>query len=116
MSKELENMDATVLMLQHLEKHIEVLYTFLISCGLSPKDRQLSTLTNELKQVKALKPKVKYIAYEVDKNGYVVKAVDMATFTGIKEMPKDINRGYYTVDNKGNLIVDNKRKSVLWGD
>jgi hypothetical protein len=109
-------MDSSVLMLQHLEKHIDVLYNFLLSCGITPKDRQLSTLTEALKEVKALKPKLTYIAYETDENGYVVNAAPMATFTDVKAVPKDIKRGYYKVDKQGNLVADNKRKAVLWGD
>ena len=109
-------MDSSVLMLQHLEKHIDVLYNFLISCGLTPKDRQLSTLTELLKEVKALKPNLNYMAYEVNEHGYVVNAVEMATFTDVKQKPKDITRGYYKVDKQGNLVVDAKRKAILWGD
>jgi hypothetical protein len=109
-------MDSSLLMLQHLEKHIDVLYNFLLSCGITPKDKQLSTLTEALKEVKALKPQLTYIAYEVDKNGYVINAAPMATFTDVKLVPKDIKRGYYKVDKQGNLVVDIKRKAVLWGD
>lgn len=109
-------MDSSVLMLQHLEKHIDVLYNFLVSCGITPKDKQLATLTEALKEVKALKPNVTYVAYEADANGYIKNAVKMATFTQVREMPKDVVRGYYRVDAKGNLVVDNKRKAVLWGD
>lgn len=109
-------MDSALLLLKHVEKHIEVLYSFLVSCGITPKDKQLSTLTEALKEVKALKPKLRYIAYETDDNGYVTEAVEMATFTEVKEMPKDIKRGYYKVDKQGNLVVDTKRKAVLWGD
>jgi hypothetical protein len=109
-------MDSSILMLQHLEKHIDVLYNFLISCGITPKDRQLATLTEALKEVKALKPNLTYMAYETNDQGYVVNAAPMATFTDVKSVPKDIKRGYYKVDAKGNLIIDNKRKAVLWGD
>jgi hypothetical protein len=109
-------MDSSVLLLQHLEKHIETLYNFLLSCGIKPKDKQLTTLTEALKEVKALKPSLKYMAYEVNEYGYVVNAVEMATFTDVKGVPKDITRGYYKVDNKGNLVVDAKRKAILWGD
>jgi hypothetical protein len=109
-------MDSSVLMLQHLEKHIDVLYNFLISCGITPKDKQLATLTEALKEVKALKPNLNYMAYEVNEHGYVVNAVEMATFTDVKQKPKDITRGYYKVDKQGNLVVDAKRKAILWGD
>lgn len=109
-------MDSSILMLQHLEKHIEILYNFLVSCGITPKDKQLATLTEALKEVKALKPNVTYVAYETDANGYVKTAVKMATFTQVREMPKDVIRGYYRVDKQGNLVVDTKRKAVLWGD
>jgi hypothetical protein len=109
-------MDSSLLMLQHLEKHIDVLYNFLISCGITPKDKQLATLTEALKEVKALKPNLNYMAYEVNEHGYVVNAVEMATFTDVKQKPKDITRGYYKVDKQGNLIVDAKRKAILWGD
>ena len=110
------NLDSTNLMLKHLEKHIDVLYEFLLSCGVTPKDKQLSTLTEALKEVKALKPNLNYMAYETDENGYVVNAVPMATFTEVKEVPRDIKRGYYKVDKNGNLFADTKRKSVIWGD
>jgi hypothetical protein len=109
-------MDSSVLLLQHLEKHIETLYNFLLSCGIKPKDKQLTTLTEALKEVKALKPKLKYMAYEVNEYGYVVNAVEMATFTDVKSVPIDITRGYYKVDTQGNLVVDAKRKAILWGD
>ena len=109
-------MDSSILMLKQLEKHIDVLYNFLISCGIKPKDRQLSTLTEALKEVKALKPNLTYMAYETDANGFVVNAAPMATFTDVKAVPKDIKRGYYKVDKKGNLVVDTKRKAVLWED
>ena len=109
-------MDSSLLMLQHLEKHIDVLYNFLISCGITPKDKQLATLTEALKEVKALKPNLNYMAYEVNEHGYVVNAVEMATFTDVKQKPKDITRGYYKVDKQGNLVVDAKRKAILWGD
>jgi hypothetical protein len=109
-------MESTELMLKHIEKHADVLYNFLVSCGITPKDKQLSTLTEALKEVKALKPQLTYIAYETDVNGYVVNAAPMATFTDVKAVPKDIKRGYYKVDKHGNLVVDNKRKAVLWGD
>jgi hypothetical protein len=109
-------MESAVLMLQHLEKHVEVLYKFLLSCGITPKDKQLTTLTEALKEVKALKPNLKYMAYEVNEYGYVVNAVEMATFTDVKGVPKDITRGYYKVDKKGNLVIDAKRKAILWGD
>jgi hypothetical protein len=110
------NLDSSVELLKLLEKHIDTLYAFLLSCGITPKDKQLSTLTEALKDVKALKPKLTYIAYETDANGYVVNAAPMATFTDVKSVPKDIKRGYYRVDKQGNLVVDNKRKAVLWGD
>jgi len=109
-------MDSSILMLQHLEKHIDVLYNFLLSCGITPKDKQLSTLTEALKEVKALKPNLKYMAYKVNEDGYVVNAVEMATFTEVKGVPKDITRGYYKVDKKGNLVEDTRRKAILWGD
>ena len=109
-------MDGTVLLLKQVEKHVEVLYNFLLSCGITPKDKQLSTLTEALKEVKALKPNLSYMAYKVNENGYVVNAVEMATFTEIKGVPKDITRGYYKVDKKGNIILDNARKAILWGD
>ena len=109
-------MDSSILMLKQLEKHIDVLYNFLLSCGITPKDKQLSTLTEALKEVKALKPNLTYMAYETDANGYVVNAAPMATFTDVKAVPRDIKRGYYKVDKKGNLVVDTKRKAVLWGD
>jgi hypothetical protein len=109
-------MDSSLLMLQHLEKHIDVLYNFLLSCGITPKDKQLTTLTEALKEVKALKPKLKYMAYEVNTHGYVINAVEMATFTEVKGVPKDITRGYYKVDKKGNIVLDTARKTILWGD
>jgi hypothetical protein len=109
-------MDGTVLLLKQVEKHVEVLYNFLLSCGITPKDKQLSTLTEALKEVKALKPNLNYMAYKVNENGYVVNAVEMATFTEVKGVPKDITRGYYKVDKKGNIILDNARKAILWGD
>jgi hypothetical protein len=109
-------MDSSVLLLNQVEKHVEVLYNFLISCGITPKDKQLATLTEALKEVKALKPKVTYVAYETNEHGYIKNAVKMATFTEVKEMPKDVSRGYYKVDKKGNLLIDTKRKAVLWGD
>jgi hypothetical protein len=116
MNKELENMDASVALLRHIENHIDILYNFLLSCGIKPKDKQLSTLTEALKDVKALKPKVNYIAYQTNNDGYVDKAIDMETFTEITQVPQDILRGYYKVDDKGNLVIDYARKNVLWGD
>jgi hypothetical protein len=110
------NLDSSVLLLGQLEKHIEFLYNFLISCGITPKDKQLSTLTESLKEVKALKPSIDYMAYKVNEYGYVVNAVEMATFTDVKDVPKDITKGYYKVDNKGNIVLDNARKSIIWGD
>lgn len=112
----LENLDATTALLQHVESHVNILYHFLVSCGLNPKDKKLSTLTEMLKEVKALKPKITYVAYSIDENGYIDKAVNMKTFTQVDAMPVDILRGYYRVDEKGNLVIDHARKSVLWGD
>jgi hypothetical protein len=116
MNKELENMDSSVLLFKHVEKHVDILYNFLVSCGLKPKDKQLSTLTEALKEVKALKPTVQYIAYQINGNGFVDKAIDMVTFTEVNDVPKDILRGYYKVDEKGNLVIDYGRKAILWGD
>ena len=112
----LENLDATTVLFQKLERHIDILYHFIISCGITPKDRKLSTLTELLKEVKVLKPKINYVAYATNDYGYISDAVTMKTFTQIEEMPKDILRGYYRVDEKGNLVIDHARKSVLWGD
>jgi hypothetical protein len=109
-------MDSSTVMLQHLEKHIEVLYNYLLSCGITPKDKQLSTLTEALKEVKSLKPSVKYMAYEVNAYGYIINAVEMATFTGVKDVPADITKGYYKVDKKGNIVLDTARKAIIWGD
>jgi hypothetical protein len=109
-------MDASVLMLRHLEKHIEVLYNYLLSCGIKPKDKKLETLTEALKEVKSLKPSVNYMAYATDSYGYIVDAIEMKTFTGVNDVPKDITRGYYKVDKQGNIILDAARKSIIWGD
>jgi hypothetical protein len=112
----LENLDATTALLQQLERHIDILYHFVLSCGITPKDRKLSTLTELLKEVKVLKPKVNYVAYATNQHGYISEAVNMKTFTQVEAMPKDILRGYYRVDEKGNLVIDHARKSILWGD
>jgi hypothetical protein len=112
----LNNLDASVVILQELELHIERLHNFLLSCGIKPKDKKLSTLTEALKEVKALKPNVNYIAYKVNEYGFIDNAVKMATFTQVNQLPVDILRGYYRIDTKGNLVVDYARKNVLWGD
>jgi hypothetical protein len=112
----LENLDATTVLFQKLERHIDILYYFLLSCGITPKDRKISTLTELLKDIKVLKPKINYVAYATDSYGYITDAIEMKTFTGVDDVPKDITRGYYKVDKQGNIILDAARKSIIWGD
>jgi hypothetical protein len=89
------------------------LQKFLVANGVKPKNSKLSSLIEAFDEINIIKPDLNYIHFTLNKDGYIVGTEKFGAVAQVDELPADIFRGYYKVENS-KLVLDEKQRQKLW--
>lgn len=90
------------------------LQDFLVDNGAVPEDASLTSLINAFEKLQVVAPNKNYTHFVLNEQGYIIgknKFGDIAVIES--ELPPDITRGYYKIENKKVVLDENKRQQ-LW--
>ena len=115
MSNTIIQEEVTVILLRKINKISEQLELFLKENGLNPTDNKLASLIDDLNKLQIISPNKSYLGVHL-KNGFISDVITVDKVVENQPLPEDIYSGYYRVDNKGNIILDEEQKIRLWED
>lgn len=113
-----------MLVLKEVDNFADQVAAFIESHGVAVNGKNFQTILNALKKLQLkqegknyliLDENKEYVSVETDKNGYILLYNNMDTIAEKNKIPQDINRGYYKIKNN-KIVLDEKRKRMLWGD
>jgi hypothetical protein len=102
------------LVLDDVEKIIERFSAILEGHGIELESKSLTKLIERVEDLKTMCPNKEYVGLVTDRNGYIIKAFELADFVELKDFPKDFTRGYYKYE-EGKFVLDEQRKRQLGG-
>lgn len=92
----------------------EKLHQFLVDSGVQPDEKKLGTLLDDLNKIRVLVPTKKYFGVYLDDMGYIKNISIIDELFEAQELPEDIFKGYYRIDEHGKLIRDDVKRAQLW--
>lgn len=102
--------------LKEVDKFIDELIEFIVDQGGELQGKKLSHIRNALKALTVKNNEKEYVSVVTDKNGYINGYNIMDTIIENKDLPEDLDKGYYRLDKNNNPVLDKKRRRDLWGD
>lgn len=109
----MDTMDIAAAILQMIEEHLTELTYYLNKNGRPEKLYKLSEVMEALNKLKVFKANEEYLGFTLDSDGYVKTHYKLNDFTLQQEVPYDISRGYYRIED-GKLVLDKERKELIW--
>lgn len=107
------NVDLKTLILQDLSKLLADVNIYLYTNGIKERVDDLSDILVVLNKLRVLKPSQNYLGVTLDSNGYIVDIAPLHDFVLEQDVPSDILRGYYKIQD-GLLYLDKERQALLW--
>lgn len=89
------------------------LQKFLVANGVTPSDSKITSLIESFEHLNIIKPGEKYIHFTISKDGYISGEGEFGAIVEKQELPADIFRGYYKVENK-KIVLDEQQRHKLW--
>lgn len=87
--------------------------SFLKDCNIEVTSKTFWSMLKKLDEVIAVRKDKSYIGVTLNDRGYVTTINSIDTIIDEQELPMDILRGYYKIEN-GKLVVDELMKDKLW--
>ena len=107
------NVDLKTLILQDLSKLLADINIYLYENGIKERVEDLADILVVLNKLRVLKPSQNYLGVTLDSNGYIVDINSLHDFVLEQDVPEDVLRGYYKIQN-GLLYLDKERQALLW--
>lgn len=107
------NVDLKTLILQDLSKLLADINIYLYENGIKERVEDLADILVVLNKLRVLKPSQNYLGVTLDSNGYIVDINSLHDFVLEQDVPEDVLRGYYKIQN-GVLYLDKERQALLW--
>lgn len=98
---------------EELTEIIQDLEKFLNECNVEVSSKTLYSMIRGLDKIIAIRKGKSYIGVTLNSNGYVQKINKIDTIVAEQELPTDILRGYYKIED-GKLILDEQMREKLW--
>ncbi len=89
------------------------LQKFLVENGVTPSDSKITSLVESFNKLNVLKPSVEYIHFTLGEGGYISGEQPFGAVVEKQELPADIFRGYYKVEDK-KIVLDEEQRHKLW--
>lgn len=102
-------------LIQEFDRLLDRLANFIESKGVKLKGRKIKDIEAGLEELKVLNKEKDYISIELDKNGYIKRYNKMDIFMLDKDLPADLNAGYYRIQ-KDAIVVDKLKRKEIWGE
>lgn len=90
----------------------EKLKKFLLENGIQTEDEKVSNMLPKLDLIRVKKVTEDYRALVTDENGYIIKAIPFEDFVVNKNIPVDVEKGYYKLEN-GEIVIDYQRQRQI---
>ena len=102
--------------LKEVDKFLDQLVQFIQDQGGELQGKKLSHIRDALRGLTVKNDEKQYVSVELDKNGYIKGYNIMDTIIENKDLPEDLDKGYYRLDKNNKPVLDKKRRRDLWGD
>jgi hypothetical protein len=102
--------------LKEVDKFLDELVQFIQDQGGELQGKKLSHIRDALRGLTVKNDEKQYVSVELDKNGYIKGYNIMDTIIENKDLPEDLDKGYYRLDKNNKPVLDKKRRRDLWGD
>lgn len=98
---------------EELDYLLNELIKFLNDCGIELTSKTFNSAIRKLQEVIAIRKEKSYIGLTLNDLGYVRKFNEIDTIIEKQNLPEDILRGYYKIEN-GKIVLDERMKEKLW--
>lgn len=102
--------------LKEVDKFLDEVIQFIQDQGGELQGKKLSHIRDALRGLTVKNDEKQYVSVELDKNGYIKGYNIMDTIIENKDLPEDLDKGYYRLDKNNKPVLDKKRRRDLWGD
>ena len=102
--------------LKEVDKFLDELVQFIQDQGGELQGKKLSHIRDALRGLTVKNDEKQYVSVELDKNGYIKGYNIMDTIIENKDLPEDLDKGYYRLDKNNKPVLDKKRRRDLCGD
>ena len=89
------------------------LQKYLVENGVTPSDSKITSLVESFEKLNVIKPDTEYIHFTISKEGYISGEEEFGAIVEKQELPADIFRGYYKVEDE-KIVLDEEQRHKLW--
>ena len=89
------------------------LQKYLVENGVTPSDSKITSLVESFNKLNVIKPDTEYIHFTISEEGYISGEEKFGAIVEKQELPADIFRGYYKVEDK-KIVLDEEQRHKLW--
>ena len=108
-------MDEYTIIRVQIEKLQESLFQFLRKNKVQVPDKKISSLLQGLEDIKTIVNGHDLVMVVLDDLGYIVDySITDSASDKVDEIPEDLGRGYYKMDENGRFIRDDEKYERYW--
>ena len=95
----------------------DALFAFLRKNKVQVPDKKMETLIQALQNIQTIIPGTEYVTVDRNSAGYIEGfTIADGVSARVDEVPEDLNRGYYKMDESGRFILDDEKRERYWAE
>lgn len=94
----------------------EAMFQYLRKHKMPIEDRNITQMLQYMQEVQTIIPGHQYIGLKTNEKGYIIGYEVFDKVVNLQEIPGDLLKQYYKVDENGRFEVDKEKLERFWGE